>query len=134
MLQEKRKSEATVFNQYISSAVSGIEDLESLKKVEKLIENSSDNSAMTYQLAWRILTHPQIQKKNLDLALKAAKKAHEISPDNAYIMYTCALALAMRGETDKAIAVQKKAITMVKNDEEKRKLLQNNLKKIEAMK
>ena len=132
--QQKRMQEAQAINQYLGSAASGTEDMEALKKVEGIIEASNDNPTMLNQVAWIILTHPQIQKRNFDLALMAAAKGHESDPENPNIMDTYSLALAKSGQKAKAIEVQKKAIALVKGDEKRTKLFEENLKKIEEMK
>lgn len=132
--QKKRMEEAQVINQYLGSAARGSEDLEALKKVEAIIAGSGDNPTMLNQVAWIILTHPQIQTRNFDLALKAAEKGHKSDPENPNIMDTYAFALAKSGQKAKAIEVQQKAISLVKEDEKRLKLFQDNLKKIEEMK
>ena len=76
---------------------------------EVFAENAGDAKALN-ELAGFILTTPNLQPRDLPLALRAAKAAYDLNGADADIMDTCARALFMTGDTAQAIALQTKAV------------------------
>lgn len=76
------------------------------------------DASLLNRLAWDILTHPDLKFRDVKLALRAAKKANEVtSGENAAIVDTYARALFDNGQVREAIEHQKKAIALAKDDQ-----------------
>jgi hypothetical protein len=83
------------------------------------------------RLAWDILTHPDVKYRDLTLALRAAKKANDVTNgENAAILDTYARALFDNGKVTEAIKLQRQAVAAAK-DETMRGELQATLEKYE---
>ncbi|AQT67318.1 Cytochrome c biogenesis protein CycY [Anaerohalosphaera lusitana] len=100
------------------------------EQAQYVLENTEDDANMLNALAWRILTNVPEEKRDINLALEAAKKALEIDP-NAQIYDTYALACFQAGQIEEAIANQSKAVSMTEEKEWKDKL-QATLEKYKA--
>lgn len=63
------------------------------------------------EVAWFIVDAPNLPKRDLDLALRAAQRANEVAEGkNAVVLDTLAKVHSMQGDTPKAIATQKLAV------------------------
>jgi thiol-disulfide isomerase/thioredoxin len=103
------------------------------EKGEALLKAASDEAQMLNEVAWTILTDEDVQSRDLDLALRVAKKANELSGgEDSSILDTYARALFDNGKVDEAIEIQKKAIELTKDNKAMRKELEAALKKYEA--
>jgi thiol-disulfide isomerase/thioredoxin len=102
-----------------------IENNEETRKIaDRIIENSQ--AQMLNGFAWKILTEVKEENRDLAIALKAAKKADDLTGgDNAAVLDTYALALFENGKVEEAIARQAKAVELSAGDPE----MQNGLKK-----
>lgn len=120
-------------NKYLYKVAQGKEDEKSRKSIELVIEEAKDNPSILNQLAWIILTHPQIRDRNYELALKAARAAHKASFEkNGNVADTLALALYKNGKKEEAIRMQEKAIELVKGDQEKSRVFKKSLETYKA--
>ena len=101
--------------------------------VAKLAEENKQAPAALNQLAWTILDKPGLKKRDLDLALKLAEQANEgAKGKDAGVLDTLARAHFDKGNTDKAIELQKQAVELAE-DPMKAKL-QTNLAKYQEKK
>ena len=92
-----------------------------------------DNGSALNGISWTILDSPDLQKRDLDLALKLATRANELAESkDASILDTLARAHFEKGEVDTAIATQKKALSIAAPDEPIRAELEERLKQYEA--
>src|SRR5262249_44790231 len=77
----------------------------------KLSEAYPDNPMLQNQLAWEIATKPGLEERDLDLAEKAAYRANDAAKGkDPAILDTVARVLFLKGEKDKAIEYQTKAV------------------------
>jgi thiol-disulfide isomerase/thioredoxin len=99
---------------------------ESKELGNKVMEAIQDNAGFLNDISWRILTDESVKSRDLDLALKMAKKANELSNGkNAAILDTYARALFDTGSVDKAIEHQEKAVKLAEGNP----MMQAELKK-----
>jgi hypothetical protein len=69
------------------------------------------------QLAWRILTDPSIEQRDLKLAAKIANRANDASDNkDPAIMDTLARVFFMQGKKEEAIELQTKAVELAEGD------------------
>ncbi len=94
------------------------------ERAAKLADNElKDDSDGLNHLAWMILDDESIQKRDIDLAYKMATRAAELTKyENAPILDTLALACFEKKQIDKAIELQKKAISKIEAGEEKEQM------------
>ncbi len=111
---------------------------EASKLGNELMNGSFKNSAEGLNvIAWTIVDPAnKVEKKDLDLAMKAATKAMELSRNSsAAITDTLARVHFCKGEIDKAIEVQKQAIALAVGDQAQFKSeLEASLREFEAAK
>ena len=76
---------------------------------DELVKTAWDEARMLNQIAWGMANN----KGDLDIALKAAERASELEEDkNASIMDTVAFCYYQKGDLDKAIQWQEKAVAV----------------------
>ena len=102
----------------------GKEDLEGAAKLsEKVSDKNKDNAMAQNQLAWTLLTKDGIKGPALDSAYKIAVRANDAAGGkDAAILDTLARATFMKGDKDKAIELQEKAIKLAEDDDLKSQL------------
>jgi thiol-disulfide isomerase/thioredoxin len=94
----------------------------SREKGEKLFAALEDDYQGMNELAWTILTGEEIQSRDLELALRIAAKATELSGgEEPAILDTYARALFDNGKIDAAVQQQKKAVEFQKKAGEQAK-------------
>ena len=97
---------------------------------DKLVEKAP--AEMLNGLAWRIMTEVSEPKRDKAVALRAAEKANSLTEGkDAMVLDTYALALFQNGRAAEAVAVQEKAVEMVKGNKE---LLADMTKRLEEFK
>jgi thiol-disulfide isomerase/thioredoxin len=81
------------------------------KLAEKLCEENDKSPTVFNQIAWGIITTEGIEKPNLDLAEKCARRAVELAPDEGKWMTldTLARTLFLRGSKEEAVKTQQEA-------------------------
>jgi len=96
----------------------GKEDLEGAAKLsEKVSDKNKDNSMSQNQLAWSLLTKEGLKGPALDTAYKIAVRANDAAEGkDPAILDTLARATFMKGNKDKAIELQEKAIKLAEDD------------------
>jgi thiol-disulfide isomerase/thioredoxin len=101
----------------------------------KLGEQFKDNAAALNEIAWAILDTPDLPKRDVDLALKLAARGVELTKgENGAVMDTLARAHFEKGEVDKAIELQTKAVQLAGDDEDLKKATEEALAKYKAKK
>lgn len=79
--------------------------------LDKLTELSWDSPSALNEIAWTLVDDARVKNRRLDFALRVAERAVELSKgEDASILDTLARAHYERGELNKAIEVQKKAV------------------------
>lgn len=86
----------------------------------KFIDDVGSDAQILNQVAWMMLTNPQIKHRDFKFALKASEAAVAASKGKDFaILDTYARALADSGKVADAIVQEKKAIALVKDDKAK---------------
>jgi len=94
---------------------------------EGLSAKAKDNIQMQNQLAWGLVSQENLKGKALEVAYKIAAAANEASGGkDAMILDTLARATYLKGDKEKAMGLQEKAIQAA-GDEEMTKLLRATL-------
>ena len=91
--------------------------------VEKISEKAKDNAQGLNQLAWQLAAQENLKGKLLDAACKIATKANEVSGGkDPAILDTLARTTFLKGEKDKAVELQRKAVDLADNDDLKKQM------------
>ncbi|MBL9139789.1 MAG: redoxin domain-containing protein [Verrucomicrobiales bacterium] len=115
---KKTMALAKLMPTYFEQAAQGSETPETKALGERIVKEGANEPALLNEFAWIILTHPKIQKRDLDLATRAAKGAFDKSAGkDASIIDTYARAQFQNGKVADAIDLQKKAIAAADTDE-----------------
>ncbi len=94
-----------------------------LALIEKISEKSKDNAMSLNQLAWQLATQENLKGKLLDAAYKIALKANEVSGGkDPGILDTLARTTFLKGEKDKAVELQQKAVDLADNADIKKRM------------
>ncbi len=89
------------------------------KLAEKYSEANKDNAMAQNELAWRIVTDPDIEQRDLDLAETIANRANAAAKGkDAGILDTLARVKFMQGKKEDAIALQEKAVKLAESDQQ----------------
>jgi thiol-disulfide isomerase/thioredoxin len=82
-----------------------------------------DDAEALNEIAWTILDNKRVEKKDLDLALKLASRADTLTKGgNPAVLDTLARAHFEKGDVDKAIEIQAKAIEKAEDGEMKQEM------------
>ena len=82
--------------------------------------------------SWIILTEVSSGRRDVPLALSAAKLATKAEPDNPAYLDTLAVALQQSGELTEAIAVQERAVSLLAEEDPARLELEERLRQFRA--
>lgn len=118
-IQAARKADFAKQNlpAYFNLAKSGSEK-EARELGEKILAGGMQDAMLMNQLAWEILTMPDLKKRDLDLAMRSAQAAYDACQGkDPSILDTYARALRDTGDLDKAIEYQKKAVALATNSQ-----------------
>jgi thiol-disulfide isomerase/thioredoxin len=90
----------------------------------KILSDYSRDCVIPYDLAKAILTDPAVRSRDLDLALRATSKAMELTKqrDNYWISAMHARALFANGKKEEAVSMQKKALDLCDDPEDRPEL------------
>jgi hypothetical protein len=101
---------------YFDLAKSGKDDAAAKKLGDSILKAEKDAS-MLNEFAWKILTEEGIARRDLDLAMRVAKAAHDACEGKeAAIVDTYARALFETGKLAEAVKFQKKAVELCQDD------------------
>jgi thiol-disulfide isomerase/thioredoxin len=93
----------------------------------RILEKQPDNALMLNEVAWALLTTPDLEPRDVALAKKIAERANDVSSgDRPDVLDTLARALFMAGDKEKALELQKKAVDKC-DEEDLKPLLQKTL-------
>lgn len=82
----------------------------------EIIEKGAASADFLNSFAWHILTDPEVKHRNLELAMDAAERAYDLSQGkDPNIVDTYARAWYEKGDLDKAIMYQRKAVGLAGN-------------------
>ncbi len=88
------------------------------KLASQVSDSNKDKAMMQNDLAWEMLTHKDVQERDLDLAYKIAVRANDAAQGkNPAILDTLARALFMQDQKDKAIELQEKAVALAADND-----------------
>ncbi|MCH2133185.1 MAG: redoxin domain-containing protein [Phycisphaerales bacterium] len=100
---------------------------------EKIITAHWDDSQMLNAMSWDVLDNPDVKHRDINFALKAAERANNLTDGkDPAILDTLARAWFDKGEMDKAIAIQEKAVEHAEEGQMKDELKATLKKYIEA--
>jgi len=78
---------------------------------ELVAKHYKDDAEILNAIAWTLLDSAEIEKRDVDLSLKAAERANEVSGGNdASILDTLAFAYHHKGDAKKAVEIQRQAV------------------------
>ena len=97
---------------------------------EKAIELNSKNSLLYNNYSWLLSTCPDSRFRNGEKALNMALKANEFNPNEVIYLGTLAAAYAEKGNFEKAVQIEEKAILLLKDNNKELKQLKDELKLI----
>ena len=118
--------------EYAKAVTSAGDAAAAAKLGAEIVDLASNSSDVLNEFAWFVLTNPRIVQRDLPLALKAAEQANKASGGtDPNVLDTYAMAQFKNGKKDDAIATQKKAIELEK-DEAARKALEERLAQFES--
>jgi thiol-disulfide isomerase/thioredoxin len=118
--------------QYWERLVEGEKNDETKKIGDELLSLVKDNAEVSCNIAWAVLTDDSVKYRDLEFALAAAKAAFVVSGGNQpQIIDTYALALFENGDIKEAIKLQKKALRLA-NDQQEKVQLKKSLDRFEA--
>ncbi len=91
----------------------------------ELLEGAySDNAPVLARMAYSIADTPGLAERDLDLALKLAERAVELTKErDAVMLDTLGLVLQQRGELERAVTVQRKAVEMADTPQMRERLI-----------
>ena len=80
---------------------------------EAILREHADDALTLDSLAWGILTDDALPERDVPLAVRAARRAHELTEgDDAEVLETLARALVMAGDRAEGMALHRKAIDL----------------------
>lgn len=91
--------------------------------IRKISDARKDSPMVQNELAWRILTDAQFEKRDLELAETLATQANTATEGkDPSILDTLARAKFMRGDKAEAVKLQEKALSLADDDDAKKRL------------
>jgi tetratricopeptide (TPR) repeat protein len=97
---------------------------------EKAIELNPKSSSVYNNYSWLLSTCPDGRFRNGEKALNMALKATEFNPNEVIYLGTLAAAYAEKGDFLKAVQIEEKAISLIKDDNKDLKKFKDYLKAI----
>lgn len=91
---------------------------------EGILRDHADDALTLDSLAWGILTDDALRHRDLPLAVRAARRAHELtSGEDVEVLETFARALVMSGSREEGLALHRRAIDLSADDHSTRLVL-----------
>ena len=119
---------------YFELATDGKDEPAAKKLGDEIMTGAAKDANVLNEFAWKILTEEGIKKRDLELAMRAAKAAYDACEGKeAAIVDTYARAFFDTGKVDEAIKFQKKAVELCQDDN-LRPELEETLKRYEKKK
>jgi len=118
-------------DRYFELAMDGKDEAAAKKLGDEIMTGAATEANVLNDFAWKILTEEGIKKRDLELAMRAAKAAYDVCEGKeAAIVDTYARALFDTGKVAEAIKFQKKAVELCQ-DENLKGELEETLKRYE---
>jgi hypothetical protein len=90
----------------------------------EILRDHADDALTLDSLAWGILTDNALPRRDLPLALRAARRAHDLTAgDDVQVLETYGRALVMTGSRAEGIAMHRQAINLCDDDPSTRLVL-----------
>lgn len=119
---------AAVIEDYLLAAARPGEDVEAAGLGARLVEEHADDALVLDSLAWAILTDETVLRRDLSLALAAARRAQELTgDDDPQVLETLARALIVSGLRDEGLEMHRRAIAACGDDPSTRLVLEEIL-------
>ena len=118
--------------EYWERLVEGKKDDDTRKIGKELLGLVKANAEVSSNIAWAVLTDDALKYRDLEFARAAAKAAYDLTKgSHPQIIDTYALALFESGKVNEAITLQKKAVSLARDQQEKVQL-QKSLDRFQA--
>ena len=118
--------------EYWERLVGGKKDDDTRKIGKELLSLVKANAEVSSNIAWAVLTDDALKYRDLEFARTAAKAAYDLTKgSHPQIIDTYALALFKSGKVNEAITMQKKAVSLARDQQEKVQL-QKSLDRFQA--
>ena len=118
--------------EYWERLVEGKKDHDTRKIGKELLSLVKANAEVSSNIAWAVLTDDALKYRDLEFARTAAKAAYDLTKgSHPQIIDTYALALFKSGKVNEAITMQKKAVSLARDQQEKVQL-QKSLDRFQA--
>ncbi|HOF42141.1 MAG TPA: hypothetical protein PLD73_18890, partial [Candidatus Hydrogenedentes bacterium] len=95
---------------YFAAATRSTNPDETAALGDRIIEWGSARPDLLREFAWRLLTEPGLESRDVKTALRAATRAHEARPQDFRILETLALAHYAAGDVSQAATCQAAAV------------------------
>lgn len=111
------------FNTFMRNLVGGKPD-DAYAVAEQVLADCKDEPSMLNMIAWTIVDpNGRVTKPNVEIAMKAVSRANELTEgQQPSILDTLSRVHFVKGDVDKAIEVQQKAISLSEDESEKAEL------------
>ena len=118
--------------EYWERLVEGRKGDETRKIGKELLSLVKDNAEVSCNIAWAVLTDENVKYRDLEFARAAAKAAYDLTDgEHPQIIDTYALSLFESGKVSEAIKLQKKALSLAR-DQQETVQLQKSLDRFQA--
>lgn len=118
--------------EYWERLVEGRKGDETRKIGSELLSLVKDNAEVSCNIAWAVLTDENVKYRDLEFARAAAKAAYDLTEgEHPQVIDTYALSLFESGKIDEAIKLQKKALSLAR-DQQETVQLQKSLDRFQA--
>ena len=105
--------------EYWERLVEGRKGDETRKIGNELLSLVKDNAEVSCNIAWAVLTDENVKYRDLEFARAAAKAAYDLTEgEHPQVIDTYALSLFESGKIDEAIKLQKKALSLARDQQE----------------
>jgi len=129
---EKLTAQREALLKYLEAAGKSADPKDSRALGEKAFAAVKNDPDLLNELSWTILTSEEIKGRDLELALRAAKLANELTEGKDFmILDTYARALFDNGKVQEAVDCQKKVLELVAADKDLRKQFEETLREYE---
>jgi serine protease Do len=117
-------AEETLLDSYFEQAMRRRGQAAAAEVAGRLLEEHADDALTLDALAWRILTDETLRHRDLNLALRASRRAHAITDGtDRDVLETHARALIATGRRDEGLALHRRAIELSADDPSTRLVL-----------
>jgi thiol-disulfide isomerase/thioredoxin len=114
---EKEQAAEKAYEQFMTLLLKDNNPDEAYKIGAKVVEANWDNAMMLNGIAWTVVDSRSVKKRDLDFAMKAAKRANELTHDkDGAVLDTLARVYYEKGDLKEAVKIQKRAVENVEDE------------------